>query len=54
VCVCVSVNVSVCVKCEPYGITGVEVMHVTKIQNKFLRNRFEEKLEVCVCVCVCV
>lgn len=28
-----------------YGITGIQVTRVTRIHNRFLRNRFEEKLE---------
>lgn len=28
-----------------FGITGINVVRVTRIHNRFLRNRFEEKLE---------
>ena len=28
-----------------FGIIGINVMRVTRIHNRFLRNRFEEKLE---------
>lgn len=28
-----------------FGITGINVTRVTRIHNRFLRNRFEEKLE---------
>lgn len=28
-----------------YGISGIQVTRVTRIHNRFLRNRFEEKLE---------
>jgi len=28
-----------------FGINGINVTRVTRIHNRFLRNRFEEKLE---------
>ena len=30
---------------KTYGIIGINVTRVTRIHNRFLRNRFEEKLE---------
>jgi hypothetical protein len=33
---------------KPFGIIGINVNRVTRIHNRFLRNRFEEKLEFLV------
>jgi hypothetical protein len=33
---------------KPFGIIGINVNRVTRIHNRFLRNRFEEKLELLV------
>ena len=34
---------------RPFGIMGINVTRVTRIHNRFLRNRFEDRLEQLVC-----